>query len=120
MIITLPKDIEEIKISRKVGVKAFRLSRSNGRLTVPREIIGIFKNLGVDMFVSKSEKSLYLTFVPKNQSQFKISQANGQISCRKLFEWLSYAEVPVFDDYLYGEYQIDTKNKIVKLNLVRK
>lgn len=121
MIITLPKDVVEIKRTfKKSGIKAFRFAKDFNRLTCPREIITLFSNLGADMFVSKIEKTLYLSFGPKEKTQFKINPRNGQMACKDLFTWISYAEVPVFDDYMYDDYQIDTKNKIVKVKLVRK
>lgn len=121
MIITLPKDIIEIKMrSYRIGIKAFRFRQQLNKLTVPQDIRKTFEGSGVDMFVSPSEKCLYLTFVNKQKAQFKVNPANGQISCKDLFVWIRNAQVPVFDNYLYDDYQVDTKNKIVKLNLVRK
>lgn len=90
------------------------------RLIVPKEVRETFPDQGIDMFVSKSEKSLYLTFAPRTKTQFGMNYRNGYVGCKALFEWFTNTEVPVFDDYHYENYQIDKKNKIVKVKLVRK
>lgn len=119
--IKLPKDL--IQVHRQRGSRPntyFKISKSKKRVTVPKHIIEMFPKLGVDMYVSPEEKCLYLLFVPRDKSQFVINVHNGLIGCTDLFKWLNNVNLPVFEDYQYSEYEIDTKNKIVKLNLVRK
>lgn len=120
MKIILPKDV--VKMAPKERLKkinAFRFSRQAKRMIVPIEIREIFPDMGVDMYVSKSENSLYMTFGPKGKTQFSVSSKNGYVGCACLFSWFINAGVSVLDRELYPVYDIDRKNKIVKLKLVR-
>ena len=120
MIITLPKDVIEITRGRsKDAMKAFRFSYNINRMVIPQEIRDFFPNCGLDLFVSPKEKSLYISFGSKEKTQFSVNRRNGYVGCKKLFEWAANAETPIFEDYHYDDYQIDRKNKIVKLNLER-
>lgn len=122
MIITLPKDLVQIEKTHKSYKKRFGFNRENNRMIMPRDLINLFDSTtyGVDIWVSRKEKSVYLKFVPKDKAYFSFSNSNGYVGCADLFRWLSDQEVPVFDDYEYTDYQIDKKNKIVKVNLERK
>ena len=121
MIITLPKDVMKLETSRaKPALKSFRFCRQHHRLIVPKEIREMFTGLGLDMYVSKAEKSLYILFGDKKKTQFGMNEQNGYIGCKALFDWFSNTEVPVFDNYQYENYQIDKKNKRVRVKLVRK
>ena len=120
MIITLPKDIIKItRASKKDRIKAFRFNASRNRAIVPHDVVDMFKGLGIDMFVSPKERCLYLSFGSSGQTQFSVNPKNGYVGCKKLFEWARNAEAPMFEDYLYEDYQIDRKNKIVRVNLER-
>lgn len=120
MIITLPKDIIAITPSRsKKKINAFRFNSQHHRATLPNDVVESFSKLGVDMFVSPKEKCLYLTFGKREKCQFHFHPRTGYLSCKKLFEWAVNAESPIFDNYLYTDYEIDKRNKIVKLKLER-
>ncbi len=119
--IKLPTDIIQIKKMR--GGKAvdyFQISKQKKRITIPRKFINTFKERGLDMYISPEQKSLYLLFVDRKKSQFVINEHNGLVGCSDLFNWLNNTNIPVFEDYEYSEYEVDEKNKIVKLKLVRK
>lgn len=121
MKIILPKDIVKLGACKaKTALKSFRLSKEHYRLIVPKEVRELFPDLGLDMFVSKSERSVYISFGLKQQTQFGMNYRNGYVGCKALFEWLNNAELPVFDNYQYDDYQIDKKKKIVKIKLERK
>lgn len=121
MIIALPKDIVQIHTGKsKSGVKAFRFKPDLFRMIIPSEIVAMFPGLGIDLFVSPGEKCLYLSFNTKNLTQFQVNSRNGYVGCKKLFEWAVNAETPIFDNYRYDNYQIDRKNRIVKVKLERK
>lgn len=121
MIITLPKDVIEIKRGKaKDAMRAFRFVPLLNRMIIPQEVRDLFPRLGVDLFVSPKEKNLYITFGAKDETQFAFNKRNGYVGCKKLFEWLANAETPIFDDYQYEDYQVDRRNKIVKLSLERK
>lgn len=121
MIITLPKDIIQVRrMHSKKKINAFIFSSKNRRIFVPWEVRDAFPNLGCDMFVSPKEKSLYLTFGKREETQFRVNQRNGYVGCVQLFEWFRNANVAVFEDYQYSDYQIDKKNKIVKVKIERK
>lgn len=120
MIITLPKDLLKLEASRaKASLKSFRFSRENYRLIAPKEVRELFPSLGVDMYVSRKEKSLYILFGDKKKTQFSMNPQNGYVGCKALFDWFSNTEVPVFDNYQYENYQIDKKNKRVRVQLER-
>lgn len=120
MKITLPKDVVKMAPQRSPKkIDAFRFSRQAKRMIVPIEVREIFPGMGVDMYVSKSENSLYMTFGPKGKTQFLVSSKNGYVGCACLFTWFTNAGVSVLDRELYPIYDIDRKNKIVKLKLVR-
>lgn len=121
MRITLPKDVIRMTPKRlPKGAASFRFYRDHSRMVVPMEIRDTFPGMGVDMFVSKSENSLYLTFGPKEKTQFSINKRNGYVGCKCLFDWFSNAGVTVMDKEEYEKYDIDKKEKIVRLKLVRK
>lgn len=121
MIIALPKDLIKIEKTRKSHKKRFSFNRKTNRMTIPREILDIFssKVYGVDIWVSKKEKCAYLKFVKKEDAYFSFNNANGYVVSKDLFNWFQNQEIPIFDDYDYIDYQIDKKNKIVKVNLER-
>lgn len=122
MIITLPEDVIRLEHSSRKDKKRFGFSKQFHRMTMPREVLRVFdsKKYGIDIWISKQEKSVYLEFVPKEKGQFTYSNSNGYVGCKDLFKWLEYQEIPVFDDYEYTDYQIDVKHKMVKVNLERK
>lgn len=120
MIITLPKDLLKITCGKcKNAMKAFRFNSSLNRMIIPQEVRESFPNLGVDLFVSPKEKSLYIAFEKRDKTQFQVNQRNGYVGCKKLFEWAVNAETPIFDDYLYTDYQIDKRSKLIKVKLER-
>lgn len=121
MIITLPKDVIQLKTLRaKAPLKSFRFFRELHRMVIPRDVREVFYGLGLDMFVSKSEKSLYISFGPQKKTQFSVNPRNGYVSCKALFEWIANTEMPVFDNYEYKDYQVDKENRMVKIKLERK
>ena len=121
MIIALPKDIIKVPTGKGKGnLQAFRFNSKINRAVVPHEIINCFPNMGVDMFISPGEKCLYLSFGKKEKTQFGVNPRNGYVGCKNLFQWAKNAETPIFDDYHYDNYQIDKKNKIVRVKLERK
>lgn len=121
MRIYIPKDAVALAASRcRKGVQAFRFSRANNRLLLPREVLNCFPDMGVDMFVSPTEKCLYLTFVDKKRAMFYVNQHSAYVSCKSLFEWATNADVAIHEDYKYRDYVIDKTGKIVKVSLERK
>lgn len=121
MRIYIPKDAVEIAACKcKKGEQAFRFSRDSSRVLLPREIVTCFPDMGVDMFVSPTEKCLYLTFVDKKRAMFCVNQHSAYISSKSLFEWATNADVAIHEDYKYRDYVIDKTSKIVKVSLVRK
>lgn len=122
MIITLPDDLLRIEKTRKSRIKAFRFIEKGMRMVIPGELVEMFSSekYGIDVWVSPKEKSAYFKFVPKEQAYFRFNKKNGYVGCAAFFQWAKNFELPLFDDYLYDDYQLDKKNKIVKVNLVRK
>lgn len=122
MIITLPKDLVQIEKKKREHKKRFSFSKDVNRMILPREVMDLFPadKLGIDLWVSNKEKSAFLKFVPKEKAYFSYNNTNGYVSCSDLFKWLANQEIAVFSDYDYTDYQIDKKNKVVKVNLVRK
>lgn len=122
MIITLPKDLIQIHKTRKQAKDCFSFKESYNRVTIPQKVYDMFsgKNYGVDIWVSKKEKAIFLKFVPKEKAYFAFNNSNRYLGCADLFKWLHIQEIPTFDDYDYTDYQIDEKNKIVQVNLERK
>ena len=122
MIITLPNDLVRIEKTRKSRTKCFRFVEKSIRMVVPRELVEMFsgEKHGIDVWISPKEKSAYVKFVPKEKAYFRFNKRNGYVGCAAFFQWAHNLEIPLFDDYLYNDYQIDEKNKIVKVNLVRK
>lgn len=120
MELKLPKDAIYLSHYRGMTLKAFRFNSDVRRAVLPKELIETFPNMGVDMFVSPGEKCLYLTFGPKEKTQFRINKKSGYVVCKKLFEWSANANVPIHNDYRYTNYAVDKKNKIVKLDLTRR
>ena len=75
---------------------------------------------GIDIWVSKKEQSAFLKFVPKEKAYYSYNNANGYIACSDLFRWLQQQDIAIHDDYDYQDYQVDQKNKVVQVKLVRK
>lgn len=120
MFLKLPSDAVQLCHYRaKEPKKSFRFSSEHNRMSVPADIVCTFKGYGCDMFVSPSDKCLYLSFGPREKTMFSLNNKNGYVSCKQLFEWAVNAETPIHDKYEYKEYIIDKKNKIVKLKLER-
>lgn len=121
MQLSLPKDAIRLLQSRsRSAAKCFRFKTERWRVTIPYDIVRTFPDMGVDMFVSPKEQCLYLSFGKKDDTQFRVNQKNGYTNCKKLYEWAANAEVPIHDDYVYDDYIVDKKNKLVRLNLKRK
>ena len=121
MIITLPKDLLRIEKSKRDHKRRFSFVAKCNRMVLPREILEMFSSLkyGIDLWVSKKEKSAYIKFVPKDKAYFQYNNTNGYVGCSDLFKWLADQEIPVFADYEYSNYVVDKKNRVVKVNLVR-
>lgn len=109
-----------IAIKKMTGAKAytyFRINPLHKKLIIPRHLVQQFRGLGIDMYISPEECSLYITFVPRERCQFSVSNSNCIVCCGDLFKWLHNCDITVFSDYAYDDYEVDIKNKIIKLNL---
>jgi len=121
MRIYIPKDAVALTTYKcRKGVQAFRFKRSNNRVSLPREIINCFPDMGADMFVSPTDKCLYITFVDKKRAMFYVNRRSAYISSKSLFEWATNANVSIHEDYQYRDYVVDKTSKTVKVSLVRK
>lgn len=122
MIITLPEDLIQIQKTKKPYKERFSFAPLYNRMSIPRELIQLFpsKNYGLDIWVSKKEKAAFIKFVPREKAYFSYRNVNGYVGCSDLFKWFSNQEIAVFANYDYTDYQIDKKNKVVKVSLVRK
>ena len=122
MIITLPEDLVKIEKTRKPRIKCFRFVENAKRMVIPGELMEVFSSeeYGIDVWLSPKEKAAYFKFVPKEKAFFRFNKKNGYVGCASFFQWAHNLEIPLFDDYMYEDYQIDKKNKIVKVNLERK
>lgn len=120
MKLSIPETAIKLKHSRASShAKAFRFRSDKWRVTVPHEIIDTFPNMGLDVFIDPKEKSMYLSFGPIEKCQFRVNQKNGYVGCKQLYEWAANAEVPIHDGYLYCDYAVDKKSKIVRVSLRR-
>lgn len=122
MIIELPADLVKIEKVRRAHKRRFAFNKKCNRMILPRELVELFprEKYGIDIWVSQKEQSAFLRFVPKEKAYYSYNNANGYIGCADLFRWLQQQDIPIHDDYDYEDYQVDTKNKVVQVKLVRK